>query len=53
VQVLAPGEVVPAFQVFDAVSAATLEMGNIASYYYIGKDLAFVPPWPSASPRAK
>jgi len=41
VQVLAPGEVVPAFQVFDAVSAATLEMGNIASYYYIGKDLAF------------
>ena len=46
VQVFAPGEVVPAFQVFDAVSAATLEMGNTASYYYIGKDLAFGPAVP-------
>ena len=45
-QVFAPGEVVPAFQVFDAVSAATLEMGNTASYYYIGKDLAFGPAVP-------
>jgi len=41
VQVFGPGEVVPAFQVFDAVSAGTVEMGNTASYYYIGKDLAF------------
>ena len=38
VQVFGPGEVVPAFQVFDAVSAGTVEMGNTASYYYIGKD---------------
>ena len=41
VQVFGPGEVVPAFQVFDAVSAGTVEMGNTASYYYIGKDLSF------------
>jgi TRAP-type mannitol/chloroaromatic compound transport system substrate-binding protein len=41
VQVLGPGEVVPAFQVVDAVSNGTVEMGNTASYYYIGKDLAF------------
>jgi TRAP-type mannitol/chloroaromatic compound transport system substrate-binding protein len=41
VQVLGPGEVVPAFQVVDAVSDGTVEMGNTASYYYIGKDLAF------------
>jgi TRAP-type mannitol/chloroaromatic compound transport system substrate-binding protein len=32
---------VPAFQVFDAVANNTVEMGNSASYYYIGKDLAF------------
>ena len=36
-----PGEIVPAFQVFDAVANNTVEMGNSASYYYIGKDLAF------------
>jgi TRAP-type mannitol/chloroaromatic compound transport system substrate-binding protein len=36
-----PGEVVPPFQVFDAVANNTVEMGNSASYYYIGKDLAF------------
>src|SRR5687768_8272647 len=41
VQVLGPGEVVPAFQVVDAVQNGTVEMGNTASYYYIGKDLAF------------
>ncbi|NJO23217.1 MAG: TRAP transporter substrate-binding protein DctP [Sphingomonadales bacterium] len=41
VQVLGPGEVVPPFQVVDAVSNGTVEMGNTASYYYIGKDLAF------------
>ncbi len=39
--VFGPGEIVPAFQVFDAVSNSTVEMGNTASYYYIGKDLAF------------
>ena len=40
-QVFAPGEIVPSLQVFDAVSSGTVEMGNTASYYYIGKDLAF------------
>jgi TRAP-type mannitol/chloroaromatic compound transport system substrate-binding protein len=39
--VFGPGEIVPAFQVFDAVANNTVEMGNTASYYYIGKDLAF------------
>ncbi|NJO33594.1 MAG: hypothetical protein HC869_11030 [Rhodospirillales bacterium] len=41
VQVFGPGEIVPPFQVFDAVSTGTVEMGNTASYYFIGKDLAF------------
>ena len=41
VQVFAPGEVVPPFQVLDAVSTQTIELGNTASYYYIGKDPAF------------
>jgi TRAP-type mannitol/chloroaromatic compound transport system substrate-binding protein len=41
IDVFAPGEIVPPFQVFDAVANSTVEMGNSASYYYIGKDLAF------------
>jgi TRAP-type mannitol/chloroaromatic compound transport system substrate-binding protein len=41
ISVYGPGEVVPPFQVFDAVANNTVEMGNSASYYYIGKDLAF------------
>src|SRR4051794_29966797 len=41
VGVFGPGEIVPPFQVFDAVSNHTVEMGNSASYYYIGKDQAF------------
>ncbi len=41
ISVFGPGEIVPAFQVFDAVANKTVEMGNSASYYYIGKDLAF------------
>jgi TRAP-type mannitol/chloroaromatic compound transport system substrate-binding protein len=41
IQVHAPNEIVPPFQVFDAVANSTVEMGNSASYYYIGKDLAF------------
>jgi TRAP-type mannitol/chloroaromatic compound transport system substrate-binding protein len=41
IQVFGPGEIVPAFQVFDAVSNNTVEMGNSGSYYYIGKNLAF------------
>ena len=40
ISVYGPGEIVPAFQVFDAVANNTVEMGNSASYYYIGKDLA-------------
>ncbi len=41
ISVFAPGEIVPAFQVFDAVANNTVEMGNSADYYYIGKDPAF------------
>ena len=41
IQVFGPGEIVPAFQVFDAVANNTVEMGNSGSYYYIGKDLSF------------
>ena len=41
IDVFAPGEIVPPFQVFDAVANNTVEMGNSASYYYIGKDPAF------------
>jgi TRAP-type mannitol/chloroaromatic compound transport system substrate-binding protein len=41
ISVYGPGEIVPPFQVFDAVANSTVEMGNSASYYYIGKDLAF------------
>jgi TRAP-type mannitol/chloroaromatic compound transport system substrate-binding protein len=41
ISIYGPGEVVPAFQVLDAVSSNTVEMGNSADYYYIGKDPAF------------
>jgi TRAP-type mannitol/chloroaromatic compound transport system substrate-binding protein len=41
IQVFGPGEVVPALQVLDAVANNTIEMGDTASYFYIGKDLAF------------
>src|SRR5690606_18484362 len=34
----AAGEIVPAFQVADAVGAGTIEVGQTASYYFIGKD---------------
>ncbi len=37
----APGEIVPALQVLDAVQAGTVEMGHSASYYYVGKDPTF------------
>jgi len=37
----APGEIVPALQVLDAVQNGTVECGHTASYYYIGKDPAF------------
>ncbi|GIX34951.1 MAG: C4-dicarboxylate ABC transporter [Lysobacteraceae bacterium] len=37
VKVLAAGELVPAFETFDAVSRGTAEMGHGASYYWKGK----------------
>ena len=37
----APGEIVPALQVLDAVQAGTVEVGHTASYYYVGKDPTF------------
>lgn len=40
VEVYGAGELVPAFEVFDAVSTGTAEMGHGASYYWKGKDPA-------------
>ena len=37
IQVFAGGELVPALQVFDAVSQGTVEMGHSAAYYWAGK----------------
>ena len=37
----AAGEIVPALQVLDAVSNGTVEMGQTAAYYYVGKDPTF------------
>ena len=37
----APGELVPAFGVVDAVQAGTVEMANTAPYYFFGKDETF------------
>jgi len=41
IRVFAAGELVPAFQVLDAVQNNTVEMGHTASYYYVGKDPTF------------
>ncbi len=41
VQVFGAGELVPAFEVFDAVSRGTAEMGHGAAYYWKGKNPAF------------
>lgn len=41
IRVFAAGEIVPALQVLDAVQNGTVECGQSASYYYIGKDPAF------------
>jgi TRAP-type mannitol/chloroaromatic compound transport system substrate-binding protein len=41
IQIFAAGEIVPALQVADAVGNGTVEMGQTASYFYIGKDMAF------------
>src|SRR5690606_18313318 len=40
VKVYGAGELVPAFEVFDAVSRGTAEMGHAASYYWKGKAAA-------------
>jgi len=37
IKVYGAGEIVPAFEVFDAVSRGTVEMGHDASYYHKGK----------------
>jgi TRAP-type mannitol/chloroaromatic compound transport system substrate-binding protein len=41
IRVFAAGEIVPAFQVLDAVQNNTVEMAHTASYYFIGKDPTF------------
>ena len=41
IRAFAAGEIVPAFQVADAVGAGTVECGQTASYYFIGKDPTF------------
>ena len=41
VTVHAPGELVPAFGVVDAVQAGTVEAGHTAPYYYVGKEPGF------------
>src|SRR5207237_1234636 len=41
IRVFAAGEIVPAFQVLDAVQNNTVEMGHSASYYFIGTDPTF------------
>jgi len=43
IQVFPAGEIVGGLQVLDAVQAGTIEGGHTASYYYIGKDIAFAP----------
>ena len=42
IRVHAGGELVPGLQVFDAVQQGTVECGHTASYYYVGKNMAFV-----------
>src|SRR5919106_3318324 len=44
IQVVAAGEIVPAFQAADAVTNGTVEMCQTASYYFLGKDLTFALP---------
>ena len=40
IQVFAAGEIVPGLQVLDAVSNGTVEAGQTALYYYVGKEPA-------------
>ena len=48
IQPFAAGEIVGTFQLADAVSNGTIEMGQTASYYYVGKDPTFA--FPTAIP---
>jgi TRAP-type mannitol/chloroaromatic compound transport system substrate-binding protein len=41
IRVFAPGEIVPALQVLDAVQNGTIETCHTASYYFVGKDPTF------------
>ncbi|MBK6744147.1 MAG: TRAP transporter substrate-binding protein DctP [Hydrogenophilales bacterium] len=41
IKVHAGGEIVPGLQVMDAVQQGTVECGHSASYYYVGKNMAF------------
>jgi TRAP-type mannitol/chloroaromatic compound transport system substrate-binding protein len=41
IRVHAGGEIVPGLQVLDAVQQGTVECGHSASYYYVGKNMAF------------
>jgi TRAP-type mannitol/chloroaromatic compound transport system substrate-binding protein len=41
IQPFAAGEIVPGLQVLDAVQKGTVECGQTASYYYVGKDPTF------------
>ena len=41
IRVFAAGEIVPGLQVLDAVQNGTVECGQTASYYYVGKNPAF------------
>ena len=41
IRVFPAGEIVPSLQVLDAVQAGTVEAGQTALYYYIGKDPSF------------
>ena len=41
IKVYGAGEIVPAFEIFDAVTAGTAEMGHGSPYYWKGKDPAF------------
>jgi TRAP-type mannitol/chloroaromatic compound transport system substrate-binding protein len=43
IQTFAAGEIVPALQVLDALQAGTVECGQTASLYYVGKDPTFAP----------
>jgi TRAP-type mannitol/chloroaromatic compound transport system substrate-binding protein len=43
IRTFAAGEIVPALQVLDAVQNGTVECGQTATLYYVGKDPAFAP----------